>query len=464
MPITTYTAATVAKKSSTRPTRTRPGAARNHSGISSVPKLVESMRASTAREPASAAVMAPTSGGAAPASSLLRCTRPGASRAGMAVVRTMPTLWGRGTTLDERSRDVRDALGLAAVGVLLIAVGLVGALPPAVGTAAVDRWWFALPLAGLCALVLTKRRHPLAALAGGAAVLALDLALGGSTGSVLGFVDLVLGAALYASRAAVRRLEAVVGVLGTPLWWGRDVRRQTEIARLEAARADDAARLAALRAADATHTAREAVAADLHDALAGDLAAIAIHAEAALAVPRGDEPLPSLTVIRSSSTSALTHLREMVTLLRSGASAEPAPRRLGDLDDLVNAARGHGLSVVVQDRRCAGDLPEPVDLVAGRIVAEALTNAVKHAPGADVTITLDDASDHGLRVEVVSARGSGTPGAPLDGTAPGVGVVLMRERAASVGGVLDAGPVGDAWVVRARLPLPARAGDPAVAR
>lgn len=408
----------------------------------------------------------------------------------MAGVRTLPTLWGRRTTLGERGRDVHDALGLAAVGVLLIAVGLVGGLPRA-GLDPVGRWWFALPLAGLCTLVLTKRRHPLAALAGGVVVLALDLSLGGSTGSVLGFVDLVLGAALHASRTAVRRLEVAVGalvvvsavamlaaggsaaqvvqvglltfaVLGTPLWWGSDVRRQTEVAHLEAARADDAVRLAALRAADATHAAREAVAADLHDALAGDLAAIAIHAEAVLAVPGGGEPPASLTVIRSSSTSALTHLREMVVLLRSGASAEPAPRRLSDLDDLVNAARGHGLGVAVENRRCVGDLPETVDLVAGRIVAEALTNAVKHAPGADVRIVLDRGRD--LRVEVVSARGSGSPGAQPDSAVPGVGVVLMRERAASVGGVLDAGLVGDAWVVCARLPLSARAGDPVVAR
>ncbi len=421
----------------------------------------------------------------------------------MAGVRTLPALWGRRTVLGERGRDVRDALGLAAVGLLLIAVGLVGVLPPAPGAQPVDRWWFALPLAGLCTLVLLKRRHPLAALAGGTVVLGVDLALGGSTGSVLGFVDLVLGAALYAGRVAVRRLEVAVGtavvasaavaafvgegssaavvqaglltfaVLGTPLWWGRDVRRQTEVARLEAARADDASRLAALRAADATHAAREAVAANLHDALAGDLAAIAIHAEAALsalgplaappapAEPPGESSLQSLAVIRSSSTSALTHLREMVVLLRSGASAEPAARRLTDLEDLVGAARSHGLDVVVEGRRRAEGLPDAVDLVAGRIVAEALTNVVKHAPGAGVRIVLDDAREGELRVEVVSAPGSGHAGAAPEGAAPGVGVALMRERAASLGGVLDAGRAGDAWVVSARLPLGHPRGVPA---
>ncbi len=410
----------------------------------------------------------------------------------MAGVGMLPALWGRRTTLGERGRDVRDALGLAAVGVLLIAVGLVGVVSPVPGADPGGRWWFALPLAALCALVLVERRRPLMALAGGTVVLAVDLALGGSTGSVLGFVDLVLGAALYAGRTAVRRLEVAVGVLvvaaavaasvheggaaavvqaglltfavlGTPLWWGRDVRRQTEVARLEAARADDASRLAALRAADATHAAREAVAADLHDALAGDLAAIAIHSEAALAAPgpaaasAAQGSSSSLAVIRSSSTSALTHLREMVALLRSGASPEPAPRRLTDLDDLVDAARSRGLDVVVEGRRCTEDLPGPVDLVAGRIVAEALTNAVKHAPGAGVRIVLDDARGSELRVEVVSAAGSGRAPA-VDGAAPGLGVVLMRERAASVGGALDAGRVEGAWVVSARLPLASRQG------
>ena len=81
-----------------------------------------------------------------------------------------------------------------------------------------------------------------------------------------------------------------------------------------------------------------------------------------------------------------------------------------------------------------------------RIVQEALTNAVKHAPGSPTAVRLTvDADAVRLAVDSAAEPGTGT----------GVGVVSMRERAESLGGSCQAGPGGRGWLVQATLPLDA---------
>jgi signal transduction histidine kinase len=91
-----------------------------------------------------------------------------------------------------------------------------------------------------------------------------------------------------------------------------------------------------------------------------------------------------------------------------------------------------------------GRLPATVGLALYRILQEALTNVVKHAPGAPATARLT-VSALAVTLEVDSL---GPPG-----TGTGHGLVSMRERAESLGGHCEAGPSGAGWLVHALVPL-----------
>nr|WP_255426972.1 histidine kinase [Pseudonocardia sp. C8] len=195
---------------------------------------------------------------------------------------------------------------------------------------------------------------------------------------------------------------------------------------------------------------------DLHDVVAGRLSAIALQSEAALQ-PGADPELVRrvLGTVRESGVAALGEMRTMIGLLRDGGPADPpsAPARLSDLDGLVDDARHAGLTVRLDDERAAGtELPAAVELTAYRIVQESLTNAIKHAPGSAVRVRLATGRAGGpLRIEI--GNGAATrPLARAPGTRAGTGLAGLAERAAAVGGTIDAGPDGDGWAVRAELP------------
>ena len=91
-----------------------------------------------------------------------------------------------------------------------------------------------------------------------------------------------------------------------------------------------------------------------------------------------------------------------------------------------------------------------------RVVQEALTNAVEHAPGGRVTVKLA-AADGELLVAIEDHAQQVAP-PPAAG---GHGLLGMRERVAALGGEISAGPTSDhpGWLVRARIPLSAGAGS-----
>jgi signal transduction histidine kinase len=93
-------------------------------------------------------------------------------------------------------------------------------------------------------------------------------------------------------------------------------------------------------------------------------------------------------------------------------------------------------------------LPAAVDLTAYRIAQEALTNAVKHAPGGRVDVDvryLDGVLEVEVRNDVHHK--------PKPENGSGTGLLNMRERAGAVGGTLTAGPAGAGWLVHAELPV-----------
>jgi signal transduction histidine kinase len=201
---------------------------------------------------------------------------------------------------------------------------------------------------------------------------------------------------------------------------------------------------------------RQRIARELHDVVAHHMSVIAIQAEAApyKAADPPAELVESFGEIRASALAGLAELRRVLGVLRTGEPGTAPQPGLAELGTLLDSARSGGVSVAVT---CSGnpvDLPEGVDLSAYRIVQEALSNAMRHAPGSRVQVQVAYRPD-GLALEirndavapVLVASGAREAGG-------GHGLVGMRERATMLGGSLDAGPTGDrGFRVAAVLPV-----------
>ena len=202
---------------------------------------------------------------------------------------------------------------------------------------------------------------------------------------------------------------------------------------------------------------RARIARDLHDVVAHHVSAIAVQAETARLTIEDmpDEGKAQFEAIGGTARDALAEMRRLLGVLRADANGEPerAPQPgLALLDELVETARAAGSEVQLTVEGEQASLPPGVDLCAYRILQEALTNARRHAPGADVEIGLEYGADT-LRLRV---RDHG-PG-PGEADPDGHGLLGMRERVLMVGGTLSIGPEPDGgFTVAAELPLPVRA-------
>src|SRR5215211_5282275 len=226
-------------------------------------------------------------------------------------------------------------------------------------------------------------------------------------------------------------------------------RRETQRRLAEQERISDAERTRRALLEERARIARE-----LHDVVAHHMSVIAIQAEAApYRVPDPPEELArSFATIRATATEGLRELRRVVGVLRAdGAADDPGPQpSLERLDDLVAAVEGAGLQATVEVSGTPRPLPAGVELSAYRIIQEALSNAVRHAPGSPVRVELGYRPAE-LALRVVNGPARSQP-APSPGP-PGHGVVGMRERAAMLGGELSAEPRPDGgYAVTAVLP------------
>jgi signal transduction histidine kinase len=207
---------------------------------------------------------------------------------------------------------------------------------------------------------------------------------------------------------------------------------------------------------------RQRIARELHDVVAHHMSVIAIQAEAApYKVP---DPPPELVEsfadIRASALSGLSELRRVLGVLRSeGAEIAPQPG-LDDLAGLLDSARTGGVTVTNSVTGTVRPLPEGVNVSAYRIVQEALSNAMRHAPGSDVQVKLY----YGDAALVIEVRNDRCPPGACDipelrngngfSQGSGHGIIGMRERATMLGGHLQAGPTGEGeFLVTAALPL-----------
>ncbi|WP_431041652.1 histidine kinase [Streptomyces sp. P1-3] len=225
-------------------------------------------------------------------------------------------------------------------------------------------------------------------------------------------------------------------IYGCVIGWGLFVRSRRQLLESLRERARRAEAEAALRAEQAQRLTRERIAREMHDVLAHRLSLLSVHAGAleyrADASP--DEVAQAAGVIRSSAHAALQDLREVIGVLRApyGEPADGAPERpqptLADLPRLVTESRQAGMRVTLRkapDGEGPPAVPGGTARTAYRIVQEGLTNARKHAPGAEVTVTVTGAPGEGLRVEVRnplpaadSAPAAPAPAAP-DAAQPG---------------------------------------------
>ena len=321
------------------------------------------------------------------------------------------------------------ASAVVALGAALTAAAL--GYPPTSG-------WFAALLIAAAAVYLTDRRT---AVALGTLTLAGDVlasfAAADATGEPLSAFQLV----------------ANVCVIGVPLLLADLLREQRRL--LDQVR-HQSGRLAELRSAEAGEAAaleRVRIARDVHDVVGNDLSAIAVQAGAGRRLIDGDpaEARATFDRIAQMAREGLAQTREAVRGMRDGGDETPgAAPGLADLDTLLDAVRASGVDVRVLRRPADDVLAGDVQAATFRIVQEALTNVARYARPARAAVSIHltngeafiDVADDGAQRGEPAGRGSGIAG--------------MRERAALVGGRLDAGPSPDGLGWRVRAVLPAR--------
>ncbi|MFF7146238.1 sensor histidine kinase [Streptomyces nodosus] len=268
-----------------------------------------------------------------------------------------------------------------------------------------------------------------------------------------------LGGAEHRSTSVlVISLSAVVVVGGTLLRGRRETR--AELGRLTTLGAEERARRTLLEE-------RSRIARELHDVVAHHMSVISIQAQVAplLAQDPSEELQENLAGIRHNALQALAELRLVLGVLRSEPAGDAAPGSgtgsgtglaphapqpaLDRLDVLVANTRAAGLTVSVEVPGERRPLPPGVELSAYRIVQEALSNVLRHAPGARARVRVAHLPA-GLRVSVVNSPP--TRPAPRSAGA-GHGLLGMRERAAMLGGTLAAHSLPDGgFEVSAFLP------------
>ncbi|WTX60867.1 histidine kinase [Streptomyces sp. NBC_00224] len=208
---------------------------------------------------------------------------------------------------------------------------------------------------------------------------------------------------------------------------------------------------------------RTTIARELHDVVAHHMSVVAIQAEAA--PYRVENPPPELTqafaTIRENAVAALTELRRVLGVVRAEDYEAPdAPQpTLADLDRLLANVRDAGLDVTKAVTGAVRELPQGVELSAYRIIQEALSNALRHAPGAAARVEVGYVLG-GVGLRVVNGPPTGTAAAS---PGSGHGITGMRERVAMLGGEMTAGEVADGGGYEVTVFIPVTAATAATA-
>jgi signal transduction histidine kinase len=378
--------------------------------------------------------------------------------------------------LDVTVRDLPLALGLAGAAFMpmLRDYGTqVGEVP----SRHLDAW-AVLVVALQCLPLAARRRWP--------AVCIVLVSLGFAAGQVLGyhsFAANALGIALVSTGAHLaqqRRLVAVVlsvayAALAVTLDQLTGAERVDEFVTfflamalawgvgswLRSTRADEAERR--LRVAEETRTTeRTRIARELHDVVTHHVTAMVVQTEAARYLTGAPDRLDeTLNAVTDTGRRAIGDLRNLLDLLDPGHDTTASTPSLRDLHTLVEQTRQAGQPVDLTEEGTPSESAGSAELVAHRIVQEALTNALKHAHGSPTAVSVHY-DDREITV-AISTAGTG-PEQALVGARPrspggsGRGLVGLRERVNALGGEFAADSSADGgFVVRARIPT----GSPA---
>lgn len=351
----------------------------------------------------------------------------------------MPELYNRGTELGGMPNRSLDALGVVAV--------CLQSLPLAVRRR--------LPLVALSLVVLGFVVDQLGGyhlLAGTALPVAL-LSAGSHRERHRHVIVVVLSVAYVALAVALLRFgpgESMAGFtvfyVAMALSWGAGSwLRHTRV--LEAERR--------LRIAEDTRLAeRTRIARELHDIVTHHVTAMVVQTEAARYLTAAPERLDqTLATVTDTGRRAITDLRHLLDLLNPDHGAEARTPTVGRILTLVEQTRRAGQAVEFTEQGTPATSTGSADLVAYRVVQEALTNALKYAQGSNTSVEVWH-SEREITVEV-STDGSGSRSKVPGGS--GRGLVGLRERVDVLGGDFSADPrTGGGFVVRARIP----AGSP----
>lgn len=330
------------------------------------------------------------------------------------------------------------------------------------------------------ALLLWRGRYPVAVVFGTAGAVMLYLGAGYPYGPVLFTVALACFSAIVAGHR--RAAWAAMGTLwaghvlvahwlyqwlppsgDSAVSWGEELVVATWVVAIAAVselfrvRREQWVRERAERAEAARRRADEErlrIAQELHDVLAHSISVINVQAGVGLALLDSDpeQARTALTTIKAQSKEALGEVRQVLDTLRAPGDAPRAPAPgLDRLPELVEQAASAGLTVDVEGE--PPRLAPGTDLAAFRIVQEALTNVVRHSGSRRARVHLaHDADVLRLRVD------DDGPATGAEAGGSGNGLAGMRERAAALGGTIEAGPRPDGgFRVLAVLPLTASA-------
>jgi signal transduction histidine kinase len=252
---------------------------------------------------------------------------------------------------------------------------------------------------------------------------------GGGAGFASSWPLLLVATAMLVGESTRKRSEAVAELGATQEAMAESAREQTAMEE------------------------RARIARELHDIVAHHLSVIAVQSETArLTSPKLSADARSrFEAIAATAREALTETRRLLGVLREDVDgdAERAPQPgLDGLNDLVDTARDAGANIRLILQGKAVQLPAGIDLAAYRIVQEALTNARRHAPGADVDVEVT------FREDAVHLHVRDYGPGPADGAlVAGHGLVGMRDRATIAGGTLSYGAAsGGGFEVDATLP------------
>ncbi|WP_062518314.1 sensor histidine kinase [Demequina gelatinilytica] len=311
---------------------------------------------------------------------------------------------------------------------------------------------YLLMLIGVFHLMLTRRGRERIAIGAGAVVV-VGMYWVRETTSVWGGdvfdLDDGSGVSPTMASAAIALLSLGITAGATALAFSRrataDARDRAEA---EHARADQLGDEVARQAE------REEIAREIHDGLTNRLALLAMMGgNLERAVNRGDDGADELArQLRTQSREALADLRGLVQDLRAAPADVPPPRgTMRDIPTLIADARAAGTDihaiVLLED---AGEAPAALGAAVHRTVQESITNAIKHAPGAVVSLYLEAAPGRDVRLRITnplaSDAGAGTP------RGAGVGLLGIGERAAALGGTAWTGAHDDEFIVDVTIP------------